>query len=58
MYLTRSELTALLCIGAGFLAGGLALLAHRDYPAATTLLLATLSVLGIYLWYERQLSAD
>ncbi len=52
MYLSRLELAGLAALGATFVIWGLLSLAFGDQQSATTVLLAALGVLGIYIWYE------
>ncbi len=52
MYFSRLELAGLAALGATFVVWGLVSLALGDQQSATTVLLAALSVLGIYVWYE------
>ncbi len=53
MYFTHLELMTMIGIGGIFVASGLATLILGQNEAATTMLLAGLAVLGIYLWMAR-----
>jgi hypothetical protein len=53
VYFTSSELMIMISLGAAFVLGGLATLALGHNDTATTMLLAGLAVLGIYIWTSR-----
>ncbi len=53
MFFTRLELMMVIGVGGVFVALGLATLILGQNEAATTMLLAGLAVLGIYLWMAR-----
>jgi hypothetical protein len=53
VYFTSLELAFTIGIGAVFVLGGLATLALGQNDTATTMLLAGLAVLGIYVWSSR-----
>ncbi len=53
VYFSRLELAGLAALGATFVLWGLFALSRGDFQSATTAELAALSVLGIYVWYER-----
>ncbi len=52
MYFSPSELLIMVSFGAGFVLWGVVSLLLGDNSTATTVLLAGLMLLGIYIWYE------